>query len=52
MGPRGVSVWGGGTCGSGVVSSAIDVPKMSVVHGVRSVCGVCEMNMSLARGWR
>ena len=30
----------GGTCGSGVVSSADDVLEMSVVRGVRGVGGV------------
>ena len=37
----------GGIRGSGVVSSADDV---SVMFGVRSVGGVCEMCMCLARG--
>ena len=40
----------GGTCGSGVVSSAYDVLEMIVVRGARSVGGVCNMCMSLVRG--
>ena len=40
-----VSAYMGGTCGSGVLSSAGDVPEMSVVVG-----GVCDMCMCLARG--
>ena len=35
----------GGTCGSGIVSSAADVLWMSVVHGMRGVGEVCEMCM-------
>ena len=31
----------GGTCGSGIVSSAADVIWMSVVRGMRGVVGVC-----------
>ena len=45
-------VWGmdvGGTRGSGIVSSAVDVLLMSVVRGMRGVGGVCEMSMCLAR---
>ena len=38
----------GGTCGSGIVSSAADVLGMSVVLGMRGVGGVHEM--CLARG--
>ena len=39
----------GGTRGSGIVSSAVDMLWMSVVHGMRGgVGGVCEMCM--ARG--
>ena len=40
----------GGTCGSGIASSAADVLWMSVVCGMRGVDGVCEMSMCLARG--
>ena len=40
----------GGTCGSGIVSSAADVLGMSVVRGMRGVGGVCEMCMCLGRG--
>ena len=40
----------GGTCDSGIVSSADDVLGMSVVHGMRGASGVCEMCMCLARG--
>ena len=47
---RCVSTWVD-TRGSGFVSSPVDVLEMSVVRGVRSVCGVCEMCMCLARGW-
>ena len=39
----------GGTCGSGIMSSAADVLWMSVVHGMRGVGWVCEMCMCLAR---
>ena len=42
-----VSVYMGGTCGSGVLSSAADVLEMSVVRGIG---GVCDMCMCLARG--
>ena len=42
-----VSVYMGGTRGSGVLSSAGDVLEMSVVRGV---CGVCDLCMCLARG--
>ena len=46
-----VSAWHvGGTCGSGILSSATDVLWMSVVRGLRGVGGVCEMCMCLARG--
>ena len=41
-----VSVYMGGTRGSGVLSSACDVLEMSVVRGVE---GVCDMYMCLAR---
>ena len=41
-----LSVYMGGTCGSGVLSSAGDVLEMSVVRGVGGVC------MCLARGGR
>ena len=44
-----VSAYMGGTCGSGVLSSAGDVLKMSVVRGVG---GVCDMYMHLVRGGR
>ena len=40
-----VSVYMGGTRGSGVLSSAGDVLEMNVVRGV---CGVCDMCMCLA----
>ena len=40
-----------GTRGSGFVSTADDVLEMSVVSGVRSVGGVCEMYMCLDRAW-
>ena len=40
----------GGTRGSGFVSTANDVLEMSVVLGVRGICGLCEMCMCLARG--
>ena len=39
----------GGTRGSGIVSSALDVLGMSVVRGMRGVGGVCEMCVCLAR---
>ena len=39
----------GSTPGSGVLSSADDVVEIMVVRGVRSVAGVCEMCMCLAR---
>ena len=39
----------GGTRGSGVSSSAVDVHEMSVVRGV---CGMCDMCMCLARDGR
>ena len=42
-----VSVYMGGTRGSGVLSSADEVLDMSVVRGVG---GVCDMCMCLARG--
>ena len=42
-----VSVYMGGTRGSGVLASAGDVLEMSVVRGVG---GVCDMCMSLTRG--
>ena len=32
-----------GTRGLGIVSSAVDVPWMSVVRGIRGADGVCEM---------
>ena len=45
-----VSAWHvGGTRGSGIVSSAVDVLCMSVVCGMRAVGGVCEICMCLAR---
>ena len=37
----------GGTRGSGIVSSAVDVLWMSVVRGMRGVGGVCGMCMCL-----
>ena len=40
-----VSAYRGGTCGSGVLSSAGDVLEMSVLRG-----GVCDMCMCVARG--
>ena len=40
----------GGTRGSGIVSSASDVPWMSVVCWMRGVSGVCDMCMCLVRG--
>ena len=40
----------GGTRGSGIVSSAADVLRMSVVRGMRGVGVVCEMCMCLAPG--
>ena len=36
-----------GTCGSGIVSSAADVPWMSVVRGMGGVGGVCKICMGL-----
>ena len=42
-----VSVYMGGTRGSGVLSSSGDVLEMTVVRGVG---GVCDMCMCLARG--
>ena len=36
--------------GSGIVSSAADVLRMSVVRGMRGVGEVCEMCMCLVRG--
>ena len=42
-----VSAYMGGTRGSGVLYSADDVLEMSVV---KSVCGVCDMCICLARG--
>ena len=39
----------GGTCGSGIVSSAADVLGMSVVRGMRRVGGVCEICKYLDR---
>ena len=42
----------GGTRGSGILSSAADMLWMSVVCGMRRVCGVCEMYVCLDRaGW-
>ena len=35
--------------GSGIVSSAVDVLRMSVVRGMRGFSGVCEMCMCMAR---
>ena len=35
----------GGTRGSGIMSSAVDVLGMSVVRGMRGVGGICEMCM-------
>ena len=40
----------GGTRVSGAVSSADDLIEISVVRGMRDVCGVCEMCMRLAWG--
>ena len=40
---------GGGTRGSGIVSSTGDVLGMSVVCGMRKVGRVCEMCMCLSR---
>ena len=40
----------GGTRGSGIVSSAVDVFWMRMVRGMWGVGGVCEMCMSLVRG--
>ena len=44
----------GGTCGSGIVSSAPDVHWKSVVRVMRGVGGVCEMCVfgSERRGWK
>ena len=42
-----VSVYMGGTRGSGVLSCAVDVLEISVVRGVGRVCDMC---MCLARG--
>ena len=39
----------GDTRGLGTVSSAADVPGLSMVRGMRGVGGVCEMCMCLAR---
>ena len=39
-----------GTCGSDIVSSAVDVLGMNVVHGMRGVGRVCEMCMCLTGG--
>ena len=39
-----------GTRGSGIVSSAADMPGMSVLRWTRRVGGVCEIYMCLARG--
>ena len=36
-----VSAYMGGTCGSGVLSSACDVLEMIVVRGVGGVCDMC-----------
>ena len=44
-----VSAYMGGTRGSGVLSSAGDMPEMCVVRGV-GVGGVCDMCKCLARG--
>ena len=44
-----VSVYMGGTHGSGVLSSTCDVLEMSVVRGVGGVCVMC---MCLAQGRR
>ena len=44
-----LSVYMGGTHGSGVLASAGDVLELSVVSGV---CGVGDMCMCLARGGR
>ena len=41
-----------GTRGSGVVSSADDVLKMSMVRGVRAVCGVLKcVCVWIGAGW-
>ena len=40
----------GGTRGSGILSSAVDVLWVSVVCGMRGIGGVCEMCMCLVRG--
>ena len=45
-----VNAYMGGTCDSGVLSSAGNVLEMSVVRGVGGVCGMCGMCMCLARG--
>ena len=45
----------GGTRGSDIVSSAADVPWMSVMRGMGGVGGECEMCICLSRGvvgWR
>ena len=39
----------GGIRGSYIVSSAVDIPWMSVARGMREVGGVCDMCMCLAR---
>ena len=40
----------GGTRGSNIVSSAVNVLGKSVVRGMRCVGGMCEMCMCLTRG--
>ena len=40
----------GGTHGSGIVSSPVDVLWVSVVRGMRGVGGVSQMSLCLARG--
>ena len=43
-------VYVSGTCSSGIISNAADVPGMNVVRGMKGVGGVREMCMCLARG--
>ena len=40
----------GGTRGSGIMSSEVDVLWIIVVRGMRGVDGVCELCMCLVRG--
>ena len=39
----------GGTRGSGFVSNAADMLRMSMMRGMRGAAGVCKMCMCLAR---